>query len=94
MSRCRALGCENPATDDGFCLPCAFWFNTSDVYSRSAQSPELTPEQEDLRADLEVVSVELARLTRQLVDTMERLRVVAEEQRLLAEQIIAATGAP
>jgi len=89
--RCRALGCENPATDDGFCLPCAFWHATTDVYSGSGPAPELPPEREGLRADLELVTVELARLTRQLVDTMERLRVVAEEQRSLAESIIRAT---
>jgi hypothetical protein len=88
---CKALGCPNPATDDGLCLGCSFWFNTTDVYSGNGPSPELSPEREGLRADLELVTVELARLTRQLADTMDRLRVVAEEQKYLAESILRST---
>jgi hypothetical protein len=91
--RCKALGCERGAANDenGLCLCCDFFYSTTDAYTSHEPPTELTPAQEDLRVDLEVVSVELARLTRQLADTLERLRVVSEEQRSLAESILRST---
>lgn len=73
--RCRSLGCENPATDDEFCLPCSFARRTD-------------PSHEALRAEVEAVTPETRKLTADLLAVLENMKLVSEAMARAARAIV------
>lgn len=73
--RCRSLGCENPATDEEFCLPCSFARRTD-------------PSHEALRVELEEAGPETKKLLSDLLAVLENMKLVSEAMARAARAIV------
>lgn len=73
--RCRSLGCENPATDEEFCLPCSFARRTD-------------PSHEVLRVEIEEAGAETKKLLADLLAVLENMKLVSEAMARAARAIV------